>query len=92
MVCVFWMLRYFVRRSLLSAVPHIKELGNKNIEIYNEFSLQHKPGIYLRTQMPKYHVQFERNVSFFSVRSTDLLKKEVDISVFNSDLSTKYAI
>ena len=36
------------------------------VEIYNEFSLQHEMGIYLRSVLSDYKVQFERNVSFFT--------------------------
>ena len=35
---------------------------DEQIEIYNEFSLQHELGIYLRKRIPEYKVQFERNV------------------------------
>jgi len=35
---------------------------SKSIEIYNEFSLQHELGIFLREKLPDYRIQFERNV------------------------------
>lgn len=41
-----------------------KEIGNGKIEVYNEFSLQHELGIYLRKELLKYgkfKVQFEKN-------------------------------
>lgn len=41
-----------------------KEIGNGKIEVYNEFSLQHELGIYLRENLQKhgnFKVQFEKN-------------------------------
>ncbi len=38
---------------------------DNKIELYNEFSLQHELGIYLRDKLPEYKIQFERNVSYF---------------------------
>lgn len=63
-------------------------------DIYNEFSLQHELGIYLRNILPEYKVQFERNVSFFSVDNSikNFVKKEIDIVIYNSDKTEKYAI
>jgi len=64
----------------------------QNIEIYNEFSLQHEMGIYLRSILqPKFKIQFERNVSYFT-NDNKTIKKEIDISIFNDDKSEKYAI
>lgn len=62
-----------------------------NIDIYNEFSLQHELGIYLREVLKLYKVQFERNVSFFTTNN-NTIKKEIDISVFSEDKNEKYAI
>lgn len=62
-----------------------------NIEIYNEFSLQHELGIYLREKTKGYFVQFERNVSYF-YSDIDTIKREIDIAIFNEDKSEKYAI
>lgn len=61
------------------------------IEIYNEFSLQHELGIFLRRSLPNYRVQFERNISFFT-SDIKTIKKEIDITIFNEDKSEKYAI
>ena len=52
------------------------------VEIYNEFSLQHEMGIYLRSVLSDYKVQFERNVSFFTT-DNETIKKEIDISIFD---------
>ena len=63
----------------------------ENIEIYNEFSLQHELGIFLRGELGGYFVQFERNVSYFPINSKTI-KKEIDISIFSEDKSERYAI
>ena len=68
-----------------------------NIDLYNEFSLQHELGIYLRDNLDDYKVQFERNVSFFKDKKNDFedmdfIKKEIDISIFDNDFSECYAI
>lgn len=68
-----------------------KYVQERDIEIYNEFSLQHELGIYLRNTIANYKVQFERNVSFFS-NDNKTIKREIDIAIFNDDKSEKYAI
>ena len=66
-------------------------ISNGSVEVYNEFSLQHELGIYLRKVLGgKYKVQFERNVSYFQIKGT--LKKEMDIVIFNEDKIEKYCI
>lgn len=80
---------------------HIEDFFNlvlkKEIEIYNEFSLQHELGIFLRGKIENQKVQFERNVlssAFdFNIKKFEpikdvLYKKEIDISIYSeSDLS-----
>src|SRR5437879_3556551 len=62
-------------------------------EIYNEFSLQHELGVFLRDRLPNYKVQFERNVSYFFPSKTSFTKREIDLTVFSTDRSElKYAI
>lgn len=62
------------------------------IEVYNEISLQHELGIFLRSQIPNQKVHFERNVSFF-FPTRNFVKREIDISVFSADRSNlSYAI
>jgi hypothetical protein len=61
------------------------------VEIYNEFSLQHELGIFLRQRLQGYRVQFERNVSYFTP-DNKTIKKEIDITIYNEDKSEKYAI
>lgn len=60
----------------------------KKIEIYNEFSLQHELGIFLRENLKEYKVEFERNVKFFGLQGTT--KHEIDIVIYNK--KEKYAI
>jgi len=73
---------------------HIKKFFKtkiQSVEVYNEFSLQHELGIYLRSSLQGYKIQFERNLEHFKIRGK-LAKKEIDISIFNNDMSEKYAI
>lgn len=53
----------------------------EEVEVYNEFSLQHELGIFLRNRLFNYKVQFERNIKFFGIYGT--IKHEIDIVVFN---------
>jgi hypothetical protein len=63
----------------------LEKLNNKEIEIYNEFSLQHELGIWLRCA--GYKVQFERNISYFSgcFDKDKMIKKEIDIIITNEN-------
>ena len=61
------------------------QIKTSEIEIYNEFSLQHELGIFLRQRLPNNKVQFERNVSYFGFDKTNFIKKEIDISIFRKD-------
>lgn len=61
-----------------------------NVDIYNEISLQLELGIFLRSQIKDYKIQFERNISFFGITGTT--KHEIDIVIFNKDKKEKYAI
>ncbi len=68
-----------------------------DIEIYNEFSLQHEIGFFLREKLSdKYKIYFEKNIK--SIYSSNTIKKEIDICIFNrnhlNDLKKceKYAI
>ncbi|MCL3849928.1 MULTISPECIES: hypothetical protein [Parabacteroides] len=66
-------------------------IQQRDIEIYNEFSLEHELGIYLRECLPDFKVQFERNISFFTNTKFNSIKKEIDISIYNKN-GEKYAI
>lgn len=61
---------------------------DNRVEIYNEFSLQHELGIFLRERAEGYKVQFERNTKFFGIKGT--VKHEIDIVIYND--TEKYAI
>ena len=61
-----------------------EDIRQGEIEIYNEFSLQHELGLFLRTRLPNCKVQFERNVSHFSLAKTDFVKREMDISILSA--------
>lgn len=58
------------------------------VEVYNEFSLQHELGIFLRANITGYKVQFERNTKFFGIHKT--VKHEIDIVIYND--VERYAI
>ena len=80
-----------MKKHLIDFIENIK---TGKLEIYNEFSLQHELGIFLRNALPiDYRIEFERNVSYFGIDGTD--KKEIDIVVYKNDNGKKmdkYAI
>ncbi|KZK79810.1 hypothetical protein PsAD13_04798 [Pseudovibrio sp. Ad13] len=65
---------------------------NAEVEIYNEFSLQHELGIFLRQQLPDSVVQFERNISYFGFDKSAFFKKELDICVLSETRELLVAI
>ncbi len=68
--------------------PFIASIATGAVEIYNEFSLQHELGIFLRGVLPECKVQFERNVRFFFPKGdAPFIKREMDIAVFSPDKS-----
>ena len=84
---------------IFNRIQHIiqdfmKLIDRNKIQIYNEFSFQHELGIYLRENIEReqYLVQFERNVSFFMINKEETIKKEIDIVIYNTDKTEKYAI
>jgi hypothetical protein len=54
---------------------------DEGINLYNEFSLQHELGFYLRGGGPR--VEFERNVEHFGLEKKELAKKEIDIALYS---------
>ena len=74
--------------------PFIESVAAGRTEVYNEFSLQHELGIFLRVKLPRYKVQFERNVDFFFPGTkTAFIKREIDITVFSPETNElKWAI
>ena len=60
-----------------------------NVDVYNEFSLQHELGIFLRTKVDNsYKIQFERNVKYFNITNT--IKHEIDLVIYCEN--KRYAI
>lgn len=59
-------------------------VASREIEIYNEFSLQHELGIFLREHYSSRKIQFERNVSYFGLDKSKYEKKEMDLVVFSN--------
>jgi len=57
-----------------------------NVEIYNEFSLQHEFGIFLRNRLANSKVQFERPTEYFFGSEASFVKKEIDIAVFSDGM------
>jgi hypothetical protein len=63
----------------------VASMSRERVEIYNEFSLQHEFGFFLRKQFPDYVVQFERNISHFTSAKSAFTKRELDVAVFTPD-------
>ncbi|MDE2466038.1 MAG: hypothetical protein KGO02_20325 [Alphaproteobacteria bacterium] len=63
----------------------VKTLAAGGVEVYNEFSLQHELGIFLRNHLSGCRVQFERNVAYFNLSKLSLEKREIDIVVTPAD-------
>ncbi len=80
--------------AIATQVPRFFDLVRSNdVEIYNEFSLQHELGIFLRSSAPApAKIQFERPVEFFQPRCAKYEKKEIDISAFTPDHSDRVAV
>ncbi len=80
-----------MRQLLEGFMPYIA--SHADLEIYNEFSLQHELGIFLRERALNYRVQFERNTSFFGIKGSTV-KREIDIVLYSREgnMREKYAI
>lgn len=88
-----------ISQLLKSFFENLKNETNIDEVVYNEFSLQHELGIFLRNQLKDNHlkVQFERNISFFFDKEKkfikkEFIKKEIDIVIFDQEKKEKYAI
>ena len=68
------------------------KIKNNEIEIYNEASIQYELAIFLRQELKDYHIQLERNISYFNLNKRQFEKKEIDLIIFNKDKSVKTAI
>jgi hypothetical protein len=87
-----WMSYFASRIDLIMRdriVQFSKLVAQGQVEIYNEFSLQHELGLYLRSTIQDAKVHFERNVSYLFTSTSHFVKKEIDISVFSTDKSKK---
>lgn len=69
-------------------IDFVSAIGSGSIEVYNEFSLQHELGLFLRNQLKDCKIQFERNVSYFNIQKSMVGKKEIDISVISANLGS----
>jgi hypothetical protein len=82
--------------AIRSMIKHIQDffgrVGTGEIEIYNEFSLQHEIGVFLRSRLAGVKIQFERPVTFFSFKRAQFIKTEIDISVISTAGRPQYAI
>lgn len=64
-----------------------------DIAIYNEFSLQHEFGIYLRSNTASHlKVQFERPVASFGLSPRSYTKKEIDIALLSRENHCRLAV
>lgn len=83
-----------ISQLLKSFFENLKNETNIDEVVYNEFSLQHELGIFLRNQLNDNHlkVQFERNISSFFDKEKEFIKKEIDIVIFDQEKKEKYAI
>lgn len=71
----------------------LRGVGENSINIYNEISLQHELGLFLRFAFKdKLTVEFERPVNHFGLNVSDFAKKEIDIVLYTQDKSSIYAI
>lgn len=59
----------------------LKYLNDEDIEIYNEDSLKYELGTFLRIILPEYHINFEKNVRYFT-HIKDTIKYEIDITIY----------
>jgi hypothetical protein len=73
-------------------IEFFDDVAKNKIEVYNEFSLQHELGYFLRSKCEQGTlIQFERPAHWFGIQSK-LTKKEIDIAVVLRDKSHKIAI
>ena len=79
--------------NLISLIHEfVQKIIMKEIEIYNEASIQYELSIFLRNKIPDYKIQLERNVAYFGLSKDKFIKKEIDIVIFNNEKTVKTAI
>ena len=69
--------------EFITTTSLIEGTSHHDADIYNEFSLQHEFGSYLRRLFPQNKVQYERNAASFPTVKGPLEKREIDIVVFS---------
>lgn len=60
----------------------IEKVKNKDIEIYNEASVQYELAIFLRDEMPEMKIQLERNIGYFGLGKKKIQEKRNGYSGF----------
>ncbi len=68
-------------------------VGRAEVEVYNEFSLQHELGFYLRKCCTDgTRGNFERPVSYFGFPAANFTKREIDICLLSPDKKPRVAV
>jgi hypothetical protein len=70
----------------------ISKISSRELEIYNEASIQYELAIFLREKLPDYKVQLERNITYFGLKKQGFKKREIDIVIYDTALQDKHAI
>lgn len=82
-------IKEIIKDFLNKGLPQkLETSNNEDPDIYNEFSLQHELGIYLREHLGEnYKVQFERNAKklWGKLKNEDWQKTEIDIFVYKKN-------
>lgn len=75
------MANFNISHLILDFLKKVVEPPTSDV-IYNECSLQHELGFYLRSHCPGWRVDFERNAEFFGIPKADTVKHEIDLVVY----------
>jgi hypothetical protein len=70
----------------------VSQIAKGKTEIYNEASIQYELAIFLREVIPNYKIQLERNIRYFELNKKHFQKREIDIVLFNTTKTRKFAI
>lgn len=74
-------------KDLLEKFMHLKQTNGVNVLVYNEISLQLELGLYLRQN--GYTVRFERNIGEYVDKTSNFVKKEIDIVAYKGENELK---
>lgn len=74
-------------KELLEEFMHLKQTNGDDILVYNEISLQLELGLYLRQK--GYTVRFERNIGEYVDKTSNFVKKEIDIVAYKGENELK---